>query len=247
MWTDVVDLRDFYDGSLGQVARRMIRRRIRLIWPDVTGFRMVGFGFATPYLRSFKGEAERVLAVMPSSQGALSWPEGEPGLVVLAEETDLPLPDRSIDRLLLIHALESTEQVRALMREVWRVLADGGRLLVVVPSRRGLWAQVERTPFGAGHPYTASQIDVLLREAMFTPVRTESALFVPPSRSRMLMKSAPAWEKIGARWFPGFAGVLLVEAAKQIYAAPLNRALSRNQRSAVSGSRTVITPQTRRI
>lgn len=217
-WTDVVDLRDFYDSSLGQVARRIIRRRIRLIWPDVTGMRVLGLGFATPYLRPFVDEAERVIAVMPASQGVLAWPRDEPNLVTLADEMELPLPDRSIDRLLIIHAIESAEQIRPMMREAWRVLSDGGRLLVVVPNRRGIWARLERTPFGSGLPYAPSQLSRLLRDCMFTPLQSQTALYVPPARSRMLLKSAPVWERIGSRLFLPLAGVLIMEAAKQIYA-----------------------------
>jgi len=50
MWNDVVDLRDFYRSALGQVARLMIRRRIQAFWPDTRGLRVLGLGFATPYL-----------------------------------------------------------------------------------------------------------------------------------------------------------------------------------------------------
>lgn len=218
MWSDVVDLRDFYDSALGQTARRMIRRQIRVIWPEVAGARVLGVGFCLPYLRMFRDECERVVAVMPSSQGVLPWPPEGPGLVCLADENDLPLPDRSVDRVLLVHALESTEQVRATLREVWRVLADGGRLLVVTPNRRGLWAHIERTPFGQGRPYTPSQLNRLLRENMYTPLQVSAALYMPPFQSRFLLRSALAWEQVGERWFQAFAGVLLVEAAKQIYA-----------------------------
>lgn len=218
MWSDVIDLRDFYDSSLGQMARRMIRRQIRLMWPDTHGMRVLGLGFATPYLRPFREETERVIAVMPSSLGVLPWPPEGPGLTCLAEETELPLPDRSVDRVLLIHSLESTEQVRATLREIWRVLADGGRLLVVAPNRRGIWARLERTPFGQGRPYTPSQLTRLLRDNMYTPLQTASALFMPPFKSRFVLRSAMAWEQLGGRWFQTFAGVLLVEAAKQIYA-----------------------------
>lgn len=218
MWTDVVDLRDFYGTSQGQMAQRLIRRQIRLLWPDLSRLRVLGLGFAPPYLRPFLSEAERVIAVMPASQGVLPWPADGPGLTALADETDLPLPDRSIDRLLMIHALESTEQVRAMMREAWRVLADGGRLMVVVPNRRGIWARLERTPFGNGRPYTMGQLNRLLRDNMFTPVAKGVALFLPPTGSRMLLRSAPAIEELGRRWFEGFGGVLIVEAAKQIYA-----------------------------
>jgi SAM-dependent methyltransferase len=230
MWSDVIDLRDFYDSSLGQSARRMIRRKIRAIWPDSHDMRVLGLGFATPYLRPFREETERVVAVMPSSQGVLPWPPEGPSLVCLADETDLPLPDRSIDRVLLVHTLESAEQVRATLREIWRVLADSGRLLVVAPNRRGIWARLERTPFGQGRPYTPSQLSRLLRDNMYTPLQTSTALFMPPFQSRFVLRSAPAWEQVGERWFPTFAGVLLVEAAKQIYAGSALRENSDKKR-----------------
>ena len=219
MWSDVIDLRDFYETGLGQVARQMIRRQIRILWPDAGDLRILGLGFATPYLHTFREETERVIAVMPSSQGVLPWPPEGPGLVCLAEETELPLPDRSIDRVLMIHALESTEQVRSTLREVWRVLTDSGRLMVITPNRRGIWARLERTPFGQGRPYTISQLTRLLRDNMYTPLQSATALYMPPFRSRVVLRSAPAWEQMGTRCFQTFAGVLLVEAAKQIYAA----------------------------
>lgn len=218
MWTDAIDLRDFYATPLGAVARRMIRRRIRAMWPDVSGMDVLGLGFTTPYLRTFLGEATRTLAAMPAAQGVLHWPAENKGLTTLVDETDLPFADVSMDRILLVHALESTENVRPMMREAWRVLASGGRLMVVVPNRQGLWARFERTPFGRGRPYSSGQLSTVLRENMFTPLTTERALFVPPTRSRMVLSSGLALEEIGRRWYPAFAGVTILEATKQIYA-----------------------------
>jgi hypothetical protein len=65
-----------------------------------------------------------------------------------------------------------------------------------------------------------SQLSRLLRDEQFTPVGTDTALFIPPARKRMILRSAAAWERMGKRWFPTFAGVVLVEATKQIYAKP---------------------------
>jgi len=221
MWTDVVDLRDFYGRRLGRTAKRMIRGRIRAIWPDVSGQRVLGLGFATPYLSMFRGEAERVLAVMPAGHGVLHWPVGEQGLSALADETDLPLPDLSVDRVLIVHGIESAEQLRPMMREVWRVLTDSGRVIIVTPNRRGLWARFESTPFGFGRPFSRSQIVRLLRENMFMPLDVQRALFAPPVNWRLVQGSAAAWEKVGTRLFPAAAGVLVVEAAKQMYAQPV--------------------------
>lgn len=218
MWNDIAQLIAFYDSPLGQVARRMIRRRIKTVWPSVVGQSVVGLGYATPFLRPFLNEAARVTAVMPPRQGICHWPRQEPGLVTLADESQLPLADRSVDRLLLVHALECTEQIRPMMREIWRVLSDSGRLLIVTPNRRGIWARLERTPFGHGRPYTIGQLSRVMEETLFTATRTERALYVPPSRSRVLMKAAPAWENVGYRWFNNFSGVLLMEARKNAYA-----------------------------
>jgi SAM-dependent methyltransferase len=219
MWNDVVDLRDFYETRLGQVARHLIRRRIRTIWPDLHGQSLLGLGYATPYLRQFRDEAERVIAVMPAGQGVLQWPAEGPNAVALAEDTELPLPDMAVDRVLLVHGLECGDYVRALLREIWRVMSGSGRLLIVVPNRRGIWAQTDRTPFGQGLPYSPPQLSRLLRDNLFTPVQSSQALFVPPVRSRTLLRTAPAWERIGGRWLPRFGGVVLMEAGKQIYAA----------------------------
>ena len=220
MSSDVVDLRDFYRTGLGQIARRMIRGAIRQVWPDLHGMRLLGIGYATPFLPAMSAETERTVALMPAALGVLGWsPEGR-NLVTLADEEELPFADYSIDRVLLVHALETTDQAGPMLKEIWRVLAGGGRLLVIAPNRRGIWARLDRTPFGSGRPYTMSQLSRLLRDEQFTPVGTGTALFIPPARKRMILRSAAAWERIGKRWFPTFAGVVLVEATKQIYAKP---------------------------
>jgi SAM-dependent methyltransferase len=215
MWTDIVDLRDFYANPLGRLARRLIARRIRAFWPDVVGKRVLGVGFAVPFLGPFQAEAERVLAAM------------------LTDEDALPFPDRSIDRLLLVHCLEGSAHVRPFMRECWRVLADGGRLVVVVTNRRGLWSRAEATPFAQGSPYSMGQTTRMLRDNLFVPRQNTTALFVPPVWWRLFRAWAPALENLGARWFPTFAGVVIVEAEKQIYAAPFEGLPARAQVSKV--------------
>lgn len=219
MWSDIIDLREFYARRIGRTAQRMIRRQVRELWPDVSNLNVLGLGFATPYLGVFRGEAERVLAAMPAGQGVLHWPTGERGLTMLVDENDIPLPDLSMDRVIVVHGLECAEQVRPMLREVWRVLADSGRLIIVVPNRRGLWARFEKTPMGNGRPYSRGQLTRLLRDNMFLPINSSRALFVPPVDIGILQSSAAAWEKVGARIFPAAAGVIISESTKQMYAA----------------------------
>jgi SAM-dependent methyltransferase len=214
---DVVDLRNFYAQQLGTVARRFIGRGIRARWKNTGGLRVMGIGYATPYLGLFREEAERCLALMPAAQGVVRWPSARPALAALVEEDDLPLTDSAVDRILLVHALENSADPVGLLRESWRVLAGGGRLLVVVPNRRGLWARMDTTPFGQGRPYSRSQITHLLRETWFTPTGWDEALYMPPIAHRLFLRSAVAWERTGATLSAPFAGVHIVEATKQVY------------------------------
>jgi SAM-dependent methyltransferase len=217
MHLDVADLIAFYDAPLGRIARQLVGARVRALWPQSTRQRLLGLGYAAPYLRTFLDDAERVLAVAPAATGVTAWP-GEGGQrACLAAEDALPLPDAAVDRVLVVHALEVADDPERVLRELWRVLAPGGRLIAVVPNRSGLWARAETTPFGTGRPYSRRQLDRLLSEALFSPVAWDEALFLPPWPRRFLMGSARAWERVGQRAWPAFGGVLLVEAEKRMW------------------------------
>jgi SAM-dependent methyltransferase len=224
MFIDVVDLRNFYSQSLGIVARRFVGQAIRAHWNDLRGERIAGIGYTTPYMGIFREDAERCLAFMPASQGVVKWPTNRAGLAALVDETELPLTDAAVDRVLLVHALEMADDPVRLLREVWRVLSANGRLLAVVPNRRGLWARTDTTPFGHGRPYSRSQITRILRETLFTPKGWGEALFVPPVQRNWFLRSAGVWERIGPTALAPFPGVHIVEASKQAYRAiPVRR------------------------
>jgi SAM-dependent methyltransferase len=239
MSLDVVDLRNFYAHRLGVVARRFVGRGIRARFADTRGMRVLGIGYPIPYLGLFREEAERCLAFMPAAQGVVQWPTLRPSLAALVDDRDLPLGDAAVDRVLLVHCLEMSPDPGALLREVWRVLAAGGRLLAVVPNRRGVWARMDTTPFGHGRPYSRAQITQLLRDTWFTPVGWSEALYVPPIAGGLMIRSAAAWERVGSTVLAPFAGVHIVEATKQVYRAIPAR---RERRSLVPALEPVLAP-----
>jgi len=210
---------DFYGTTRGAVAARLLRERLVAMWPDLHGQSVLGIGFAAPYLRLWRGTAERCIAVTPAQMGATRWPVGEPCLSCTAEEDALPFPDMSFDRVILVHGLEAAENARRLLREIWRVLKDDGRLLVVAPNRAGLWAYVERTPFGHGQPYSFGQLGRLLAASLYRVERRDTVLWLPPVGPRLMLRSADLFERAGRRLMPGMAGVIISEAVKDVYAA----------------------------
>lgn len=217
MSTDVVDLRSFYASPLGHVARRFVGRALLRFWHSVGGTRLVGVGYAVPYLSLLRGSAERTLAFMPATQGVVNWASDGGSASALVDPLLLPLDDASIDRILLVHALESSENAEELLAECWRVLAPGGRLMLIVPNRRGLWARVDGTPFGHGRPFSRSQLETLMRATLFSPENWAEALFAPPLQRQFILRSAAMWEKVGMGLGLPFSGVHVIDATKQFY------------------------------
>jgi SAM-dependent methyltransferase len=212
---DSAPLQGFYESRIGQVARRAISRRLREKWPNLAGQRLLGFGYATPYLRQFS-EAERALAAIPAEDCA-PWGNKGRGQAALVDELSLPFPDAFFDCVLVVHGLEVAESQRPLLRELWRVLAPSGRLLLVVPNRASLWAQIETTPFGHGHPYSRGQLQRLLEQSLFTPESWDAALFTPPFGRYRSVNAGNFWERLGRRLWPRLAGVHVVAATKSLY------------------------------
>ena len=210
---------DFYGTPRGLVAARLLRERLDLLWPDLRGQSVLGIGYAAPYLRLWREQAVRCIALTPAQIGAARWPMGEPNLSCTAEEDALPFPDLVFDRIVLVHGLEAAESARRLLRETWRVLKEDGRLLVVAPNRSGMWAYRESTPFGHGQPYSFGQIGRLLAASLYRVERRDTALYLPPSNLRLVMRGARLFERTGRTWLPGLAGVTITEAVKDIYAA----------------------------
>ena len=216
MHHDVCELRDFYyTTSLGRAAQKAMRDQVTGYWPSVKGLSVAGFGFAVPLLRPTLAQARRVMALMPAQQGVMHWPFEADNHSVLVEETSWPLAQDSIDRLVVLHGIETSERPAALMEEAARVLKPGAKLLLIVPNRSGLWARRDGTPFASGRPFSLGQIETLLDEHGFRAEGHSAALFFPPRNRASWLRWAMMLENLGQRLSRYHAGgVLLVEATR---------------------------------
>ncbi len=224
---DILSLQSFYGSPLGGVARRLIGRVIRERWESSAGLSVAAVGYGTPYLEQVRDGARRCLALMPAEQGVAIWPGAERCAAALVDTQMLPLPDGSMDRLLLAHALEAADRPNALLEELWRITAPEGRMIVIVPSRRGVWARADSTPYGQGLPYSKPQLRDLLHRADFSPIFWGEALYTPPVARPYMMRAASTIERVGGALGLPFAGVHIVEAMKQVHRPVGVRAVAR--------------------
>jgi hypothetical protein len=216
---DIVTFRQFYASPLGEAVRRVLSQRMHEVWPDIAGDSLLGIGYAAPYMDAYLQQSREVFICMPAHQGAAYWPSGGGNRVLLANEASLPMAESSINRVLMVHSVENSEQLSWMMSEAWRVLTPGGRIMMLLPNRLGMWSHFSNNPFGSGRPFSKHQIRELMADHDFTVLRIHNALYMPPMHSATSCKLANWFEQTGSWLYPLWGGLLLVEAEKQVYAS----------------------------
>jgi SAM-dependent methyltransferase len=215
---DVVELREFYASPLGNATRRLIAAKLKPRYGSLRDMNVLGLGFASPYLDEIPIDVGRSLSFMLARQGVIHWPEEGRIRSALVDELDLPLLESTVDLAVVVHGLELTNSPLEMLQEIWRVMAPQGRLMLVVPNRRGLWASFDSSPFGYGQPFSRTQLGNLLKEAQFSAQSWTYALQMPPISRRVVLKGAGVIEIVGGWLAPRLSGVIIVEAVKQVYA-----------------------------
>ncbi|MBF0183002.1 MAG: methyltransferase domain-containing protein [Magnetococcales bacterium] len=224
MMLEAVRLHDWYNSPQGQTVVDLIGNSM-VQWLNVNHptMQLLGLGYTQPYLDRFvhsltTQQCALPLAASPAEMGVIPWPSSQANRIAQVRPDALPFADTQFNQVLMVHFLESCDSPQGALRETWRILTPGGRLLIVVPNRGGLWARRDTTPFGWGRPYSPGQLAELLTDSLFIPRQSRFALFMPPVGKRYFPQAAPAWEKAGDRWFAPLGGVILCEAEKVVYA-----------------------------
>lgn len=220
MYKNISKLQEFYSTTRGKVVARTIRKKISKMWSSAAGDRVVGFGYASPYISSFINQgAENSVSLIPSEYVEDTSVINTNTPTVICSDNVWPIESNSVNRVVIVHSLYSERLLSAVLDEAWRVLTSEGRLLIIVPNRAGVWSRIDNNPFGDGSPYSMSQIRSILGEHNFNPERAERALFFPPAESRFILAASPIWEKLGDNMFNAVGGVNIIEANKRVYAS----------------------------
>ncbi len=216
MAVDILDLMEFYATSLGQYVRQNLSAQLQLMAAPAEGENLIGYGYAAPYVAPLCAEGVWHL-LMPAQQGVMREHAVSPSLM-LVEETRWPVRDDSVACVLAAHALENSNDITALLDEMWRVLVPGGRAVVIVPNRRGFWARRDATPFGVGRPFSSRQLKAHVMQTGFSLAHMRPALMLPPLLATSILCRIGGLENIMRFIAPQLGGVWVVQAVKQVSA-----------------------------
>ena len=217
MTIDVTDLFEFYQSSLGEVVTSRLGDVFTSFHEKTNAKHLIGLGYTVPY-------ASIDLHLVPEHIGVMQHTSGISS-TVMVDDYYLPFQDESVDALVMIHMLEHSQNPRRFLREIWRVMASGGRMLMVVPNRRGMWSRFENNPFGYGQPFSKRQIVGLLRDNMFTCTDVHYALSTFPINHSWITTHLQTLPNLPKVLLHRFSGVIVVEVVKQVCAVQLKTKL----------------------
>lgn len=143
----------------------------------------------------------------------LAWVEGD------AEK--LPFKDAIFDVVLIVTVLCFAHEPGRVLREAFRVLRSGGRVVLGELGRYSVWA-VERRIRGllgsktwrATRFFSPSQLSRLVVDAGFTDLSSDAAVFYPPLDLAVRSNAAAVLERTGRRWFPSAGAFLAVRGVR---------------------------------
>ncbi len=225
MRPDITTLATYYASANGQKLLAALLPHITPLLRVRSSDRLLGLGYAAPYLPI---DGPLVVQACPALQGVMRWPAGAPNRACLVDKNSLPFTDALFDQVLLVHALEYAEPGRVLLREVWRVLAPGGQLLLLAPNRQSLHSLMDRSPFGNGRPYSPYQLHMLLQDALFTPLSSRSSVALPGFFSTTWL------DRLIVKVLPSSGGIHIILAQKTDGAFPVRAGKAGVTRWAVS-------------
>lgn len=239
-------LNSFYDGKFGRLASKFIAKQLEQNWHNLQGLEILGYGYTRSILEYIANgnpkpnEPRRIIDYNFTKATPENYflsdtfcPYGK-NLTLIGEEANLPFPEASFDRIIVAHALEEAENPNRTLRELWRILRPEGKIVFIVPNRRGILAQIESTPFGQGRPYSKSQLSELLNASMFSITYAKRFLYTPPIKLILNDKSSNLIELLGENIMPHIGGLLFIEATKKIAIEPdrnLQKATLKSQAS----------------
>lgn len=221
MTCTVKKLCDFYKTPLGEVVQVYINDIVQKFIPENTKNQFIlGLGYVTPYLDQSLTEKNTLLSFTFDQMGGIIWPNAEHSHTAIVHENHLPIANKSVDRLIIVHGLECCQNTEQLLKEVNRIIAPDGEILIIFPNKTGVWSHTATTPFAHGAHYTMSQLSNILLKQGFNIEAEERLLYFPPIQSLYTQSFFAPVEMMGSYFLPYFSGLNAITAKNRTIIIP---------------------------
>lgn len=221
MKINIENFKIFYSSFLGKSITQIILKKIHNLWPNFNNSRNAAIGFGFPFLSVFKSNIQRLFFLVPNKFGLFNFFINEKNLTASVQEDILPLEDLSIDRLLVVNCFEYLSEHKKFLREAWRILDKDGEIIIITPNTYGLWRFFYKKKLNSPTTFSSYELDLLLSNNFFTPVKIEYCLFLPPLKNKFFINKIRSFEVLNNRLTKYFAGLIITKGKKN-YLSPVS-------------------------
>ena len=221
MKINIENFKIFYSSFLGKSITQIILKKIHNLWPNFNNSRNAAIGFGFPFLSVFKSNIQRLFFLVPNKFGLFNFFINEKNLTASVQEDILPLEDLSIDRLLVVNCFEYLSDHKKFLREAWRILDKDGEIIIITPNTYGLWRFFYKKKLNSPTTFSSYELDLLLSNNFFTPVKIEYCLFLPPLKNKFFINKIRSFEVLNNRLTKYFAGLIIIKGKKN-YLSPVS-------------------------
>jgi ubiquinone/menaquinone biosynthesis C-methylase UbiE len=137
---------------------------------------------------------------------------------IRAHHHELPLLADSIDFVVVYHALDFAVQTKMILKELWRILAPEGKLIIIGYNPKALFGLPEpiQERFNTAQNQPIHAISSLVKQQGFTQENYKTFYFQPPIKNKKLLNKLSVFEMIGKFCWPYWGMVYLLIANKPL-------------------------------
>ncbi|XAH21737.1 methyltransferase domain-containing protein [Xylophilus sp. GW821-FHT01B05] len=227
MSDEIIGLHPWFDTPPGRYLLQWEQECFDQAVADLFGYHGVQLGL--PLLDGLR--ANRMPHHWQLGTNCEAGPAGAPVQAALvADSTALPFAAASLDLLLLPHALETSADPHATLREVERVLVPEGRVVICGLNPVSFWGLKQRRALlaqrlGFGRRYLPDAVDFIgywrlrdwLRLLSFEVESVQFGCWRPAVRSQRWLDRYAWMDQLGDRWWPIFGAAYFVVAVKRVH------------------------------
>lgn len=212
-------LRAWFDQPLGRSLQAQEANRLRALWPQLYGAVAMQLGHVgnMDFMDTCLAPKRYVVDLPPFETPSLT-------TAVYADVDALPFDSRSVDLAFLPHTLEFATNPHQVLREVQRVLAPQGYVVLFGFNPLSLWGLWRvalkyrgQMPW-CGHFIQLLRVKDWLKLLGFELVHGKMIYYRPPLGNEVFMDRLHFLDKIGDRWWPMVGAVYFVVAQKRVAA-----------------------------
>ena len=208
-------LRSWFDSPLGLSLQAIETNRLRSILPNLYGKVILQLGAL--------GKMNMIDSSPAPTRVVIDLLGNNHAVAVQGFPEALPFAGRSVDIALLPHTLDFASDPHQVLREVDRVLAPEGHVIVLGFNPLSMWGITRvfarrrgRVPWCA-HFFGVARIKDWLRLLEYEVTAGQMLYYRPPLQKESVMDRLYFLDKVGDRWWPLMAAAYLVVAKKRVY------------------------------